>query len=70
MTKHEPLTAASIHRRVIPACGKCGSENVLTEAWAKYNRRLDRWDVADLLGENCVCNECGQDTQIKWSIEK
>jgi hypothetical protein len=69
MSKQEPLTLASIHKQVIPACGKCKSENVLTEAWARYNHRADRWDVA-ILGKNCVCDECGQDTQIKWSIEK
>jgi hypothetical protein len=70
MSKPEPLTAASLQKKAIPSCSKCGSCLVLTEAFVKWNERLQRWDIHDLFVNNAVCDNCGQDTEIKWRLEK
>ena len=68
--KHEQITAADLHMRARPSCSKCGSSQVLTEAFVIWNERLQRWDISELLEGNTVCNKCGQDTEIKWRLEK
>lgn len=70
MTKHETITPADLRMRAKPACSKCGSSQVMTEAFALWNERLQRWDVSELLDGNTVCNSCGQATEIKWRLEK
>lgn len=56
------------NRKAIPACSKCGSNDVRTEAFAGWNRVTQDWKIAELLDGNTVCAACGQDCEIKWRI--
>ena len=56
------------NRKAIPACSKCGSSDVRTEAFAQWNGKTQDWRVAELLDGNTVCSACGQDCDIKWRI--
>ena len=70
MTKHEPVTAASLRMRAVPSCSKCGSSKIQMEAFVQWNERKQSWDVFNLLEGNTVCDSCGQDTEVKWRLEK
>lgn len=56
------------NRKAIPACSKCGSNDIRTEAFAVWNGKIQEWRIAELLDGNTVCNACGQDCAIKWRI--
>ena len=68
MSKPEKITAADLTKKVVPYCPSCGSSSVLCEAFVLWNERLNRWDIADLLDGNTVCNNCGQGCEIKWKL--
>ena len=70
MTKHEAIPLTDLKMKAHPSCAKCGSSNVLTEAFVKWNERLGEWRINELLDGNQVCGHCGQDTEIKWSLQK
>lgn len=68
--KQEQVTLADLRMQAKPACSNCGSSNIWAEAFARWNERKQCWEVADLLDGNTVCNHCGQQTEIKWKLEK
>ena len=68
MSKPEKITAADLTRKVVPYCSQCGSSEVLSEAFVRWNKRFERWEVSDLLDGNSCCNKCGQGCEIKWRL--
>lgn len=56
------------NRKAIPACNKCGSNDVRCEAYAKWNAKTQAWLITELLDGNTCCNACGQDCLIKWRV--
>jgi len=70
MRAPEPVTAAEIRKRVTPVCGRCGSDDVRTEAFAEWNDVKQTWVINELIDDNMICADCGYETQIKWRLEK
>jgi len=66
--KPETITPASLHKKAVPVCNKCGSSNVRTEAFAEWNGVTQNWKIHELLDGNQVCADCGQDCEIKWKL--
>ena len=69
MRAPEPITAAAIRKKAVPMCGRCGSSDVRTEAFAEWNAVNQDWKVRELLDGNTVCAKCGRDCEIKWSLQ-
>jgi hypothetical protein len=49
--------------KVIKVCKTCGSENVLKDAWAKFNPEIQEW-VLENIFDNEYCEECENETTI------
>ena len=54
--------------KAIPACHRCGSSNVRTEAFIAWSDKMQDWRIAEVLDGNTVCAACGRDCNIKWKI--
>lgn len=47
-----------------PVCAACGSEDVLRDAYAVWNREKGEWVLLDTY-DSYDCNECNA-TRIRW----
>lgn len=56
------------NRKAIPACSKCGSSDVRTEAFAGWNDNTQDWRIVEMLDGNTVCAACGHACEIKWRV--
>jgi hypothetical protein len=45
-------------------CETCGSEDVLADAYAKWNTELQMWEVEVLHDKDAFCNTCEELTRI------
>ncbi len=52
-----------------PLCGGCGSENVLRDAWAKWNRATLEWDL-NAIFDNFCCADCQSQVAPIWKIDR
>jgi predicted Zn-ribbon and HTH transcriptional regulator len=43
---------------VVPTCPKCGSEEIATDATARWNTTEQKWEISGLL-DPCSCDDCG-----------
>ena len=48
-----------------PVCRTCGSENVVCDAWARWNRTTQVWNL-DQTFDDTFCHDCGQNQKIDW----
>ncbi len=44
-------------------CKECGSENVVMDAWVKWNPEKDDWEI-DTVHDNAFCYDCEGETTI------
>ena len=44
-------------------CKYCGSENVVMDAWVKWNSEKNGWEI-DAVLDNAFCYDCEGDTII------
>ena len=52
--------------RRIPVCPKCGSDNVVADATARWNSENQQWEVSSVF-EQGGCDECGhEDIDFPW----
>ena len=47
----------------IKKCSKCGSEDVVVDAYVKWNPEKDDWEI-DNVFDYCFCNECEQECDL------
>ncbi|MFC6639894.1 DUF3768 domain-containing protein [Sulfitobacter sp. JBTF-M27] len=61
-TKEEPgLDAIG----TVPVCQRCGSERVVTDAWACWNREAGFWEL-EAHFDQAFCHGCEAATQLQW----
>jgi hypothetical protein len=46
-----------------PICSRCGSDNVTSDAIARWNVERQAWEIAALL-DNSDCEVCGDETSL------
>lgn len=50
----------------VPVCKSCGSERVVTEAWACWNRNAGLWELETRF-EAAYCRACARETTLEWT---
>jgi hypothetical protein len=50
---------------VAKVCAACGSEDVLCDACASWNRELQMWELDDLFDKGSWCNACERECRIE-----
>ena len=49
-----------------PVCPKCGSDNVVADATARWSAERQQWEVSSVF-EQGGCDECGhEDIEFSW----
>ena len=46
-------------KKVTYVCSTCGSEDVLVDAWAGWNKATQRWELRGML-DGASCETCGE----------
>jgi hypothetical protein len=49
----------------IPTCVQCGSEEVVRDAWARWNPNPGLWELGNIFDE-CMCEACGARDDFAW----
>lgn len=49
----------------VPVCRDCGSERVVTDAWACWNREAGLWELETSF-DNAYCHACEAETTLMW----
>ena len=49
----------------VPICADCGSERVVTDAWACWNRESGLWEL-DNSFDQAYCHACEGETRLQW----
>lgn len=49
----------------VPVCADCGSERVVTDAWACWNREAGLWELEQHF-DRAHCHRCEAETRLKW----
>lgn len=57
--------AENFDKRVKVVCAMCGSEDVLLDAWAKWNPELQKAELVTTFGIGHFCNACVGTCRIK-----
>lgn len=52
-----PATAVATNPKFRIVCSTCGSEDVVVDAWARWNTREQSWEIADVL-DAAFCRNC------------
>jgi len=50
-----------------PTCGRCGSEDVVRDAWAVWNPKTGFWELQQVF-DHAVCETCEETTEFVWKI--
>lgn len=45
-------------------CRKCGSEDVLCDAYASWNVETQEWELSQTFDKGAYCNNCDGETRI------
>jgi hypothetical protein len=48
-----------------PTCGRCGSEDVVRDAWAAWNPNTGLWELQQVF-DHAVCESCEETTEFVW----
>ena len=48
-----------------PACGRCGSEDVVRDAWTVWNPTTGLWELQQVF-DHAVCETCEETTELVW----
>ena len=48
-----------------PVCRTCGSETVVCDAWAKWNRAAQEWEL-DQSFDDTFCRDCDSTQKVEW----
>jgi len=57
--------------RQVPICPKCGSDNVVADAAARWSTGGQIWEVSNVFDKGHGCEDCGaEDISFDWITEK
>lgn len=48
-----------------PICATCGGDNVLKDAWARWDVELQEWQL-DNVFDDAFCEDCDSARKLKW----
>jgi hypothetical protein len=59
------MTSARIAQqpKIVMVCGTCGTQNVLVDAWAEWNPKEQKWELAEVC-QTVYCQECDGESSI------
>lgn len=57
-------------KREIAICKYCGSEDVLADAYAEWDRDEQQWTIHNVFDKGAVCEKCDGDTRIVFKPMK
>lgn len=63
MDTHSKAPPESIHS--VPVCYSCGSEHVVQDAWACFNRASGLWELETVF-DDAHCHDCEGATKLDW----
>lgn len=63
MTDNNNLAQDRVYE--VPICGKCGSERVVTDAWACWNSETGQWALENSF-DQAYCHDCEAETTLNW----
>jgi hypothetical protein len=49
-----------------PVCTRCGSRDVLADAFAEWNDEKQRWGLQNTFDKGSWCQECDDVTTLRW----
>ena len=49
-----------------PVCRTCGSNDVLADAYAEWDRVNACWTVLNIYDKGAHCNKCDGETRLEW----
>jgi hypothetical protein len=59
-----PTTSTAIKKKIVVfVCNTCGSEKVLIDAWAAWNKDNQRWELSDTF-DAAFCAECDGECSV------
>ena len=64
-TNEDGAVSIAIGALEYPICGTCGSENVVCDAWARWNRITQEWEL-DQTFDDTFCRDCDADQKVEW----
>ena len=47
-------------------CSKCGSEDVLFDAYVSWNKEKQDMEIANTFDKGSFCNSCDGECSVKW----
>jgi hypothetical protein len=47
-------------------CRECGSENVLHDAFVRWNKETQKFEVDNVFDKGAYCCDCDGETSIDW----
>lgn len=53
-----------------PVCTKCGSDDVGTDAAARWSVEHQRWELSDAYECNAFCSACDGETSLRWTNQQ
>lgn len=51
--------------REIPVCSSCGSDDILMDAYARWDSAAQDWAL-NSTHESAVCEDCGGECRLDW----
>ena len=53
-----------------PVCPKCGSDNVVADAAARWSTKTEEWEVSNIFDKGHGCDDCGaENIEFAWVDE-
>jgi hypothetical protein len=52
-------------KKVKMVCAHCGSDDVLADAYAKWDVETQTWEVTQTFDKGACCNKCDGETRIE-----
>jgi hypothetical protein len=50
---------------ITKVCSTCGSESVLADAYAEWNKESQKWELLEVFDKGHFCHDCDGDCSIK-----
>jgi hypothetical protein len=55
-----------IEEKVQPVCNRCGSADILADAYASWNFETQEWEISQAFDKGAFCPDCDGETKIHW----
>lgn len=59
-----PAASTATEKQVVFVCNTCGSEDVVVDAWAAWDKEYQKWELANTFDAS-HCNSCDRERSIR-----